>query len=244
MPRPYTLALVILMLPLVAGCAHEHIPTYPPMGDDQAITILHDRAQAIHTISAQALVTLTRSNGESVRLDAAVALQPPERARLRAWKFGQAVFDVTVTPQGLWLIVSRNDEHHQELLTAGSNAGKLIRQWLGLMTGSFEGDARVVGRTSRTLQLQQPGEDGTTLECILDLKTLTPRRYAVRDRAGAERFSLVLSHYAEIGPTVWPRRIEAVSESGRIAIDLHDVEINSDLPPGAFHPPARAVKLP
>jgi len=31
-------------------------------------------------------------------------LKPPDSARLRAYKFSHAVFDMTLTPDGLWLL--------------------------------------------------------------------------------------------------------------------------------------------
>jgi outer membrane lipoprotein-sorting protein len=229
---------------LITGCATEHIPTYPPMPPAQAMKVLADRAHAIHTVSAQGLITLTRDNGDTVRLDAAVVLQPPQRARLRAWKFGQAVFDMTLTPEGLWLIAPRQDSHTREIRAAGANTGKLMRQWLHLITGAFDDPGTVPREEGNRLILIHAEPDGMTMTCEVDRKTLTPRRYTLKDPKGATRFALVLSRYIEISGTVWPRRIEASSDSGRIRIDLRDVEINGELPPAAFRPPARAEKIP
>jgi len=236
-------AAVFMLLPL-AGCAREQIPTYPATSEQGALKVLRDRARAIHTISAQGLITLTRGDGNTVALDAVVVMQPPDRARLRAWKFGQAVFDMTLTPDGLWIIVPKNDEHRQEILAAGSSTARLTRQWLQLMTGSFDGPRLSIRRNGGTLVLSEPNDYGATMICEIDRKTLTPRRYVMKDPGGIDRFSLVLGNYAEFGGIVWPRKVQAVSESGRILVELRDVEINSDLPPGAFHPPARAEKLP
>ena len=77
----------------IVGCAQEHLPTYPRLGPPQLITAMRDRSRAVRTVSASGIITLTRAGGESVRLDGAIAMQPPDRARLRAWKFGRAVFD-------------------------------------------------------------------------------------------------------------------------------------------------------
>ena len=49
--------------------------------------------------------------------------------------------------------------------------------------------------------------------------------------------------YADFNGIAWPQRIQAVGPSGRITIDLSEIEINGELPPAAFRPPARAVKL-
>ena len=37
----------------------------------------------------------------------------------------------------------------------------------------------------------------------IDPKTLTPRRYQLKDSTGVERFSLTLSRYALVGNVVW-----------------------------------------
>lgn len=224
------------------GCQTEHIPTYPPMPSSQAIKLLEDRSHAIHTISSQALLTLTRENGESVRLDGAIVLQPPDRARLRAYKFGRAVFDMTLTPEGLWLISPQEGDRRKEILAAGANTGNLTREWLRLMTGELNGSEITVEETPETLLLKQL-RDGSNLICQIDRKTLTPRRYTLTDRNGVDRFTLTLDRYMEIAGVVWPQRIEAKSESGSILIELHDVEINGSLPPTAFRPPARAEKI-
>ena len=231
------------LLFLFSGCQTEQIPTYPSMPSSQALRILADRSHAIHAISAQAMLTLTRDNGDTVRLDAAIVLQPPDRARLRAYKFSRAVFDMTLTPEGLWLISPQEGDRRQEILAAGANTGKLTREWLRLMTGEFDAPGMTVVERPEELRLQQPRENDSTLICRIDRKTLTPRRYTLTDAQGRERFTLMLDRYAEFAGVVWPRRIEAKSETGNILIELHDVEINGALPPGAFRPPARAEKI-
>ena len=233
----------ICLLAFFAGCATEHIPTYAPMPGNEAMRILRDRAGAIHTVSAQGLITLTKPDGNTVRMDAAIVLQPPERARLQAWKFGSTVFDMTLTPDGLWLIAPPKSDRRKEILAAGANTGHLTRQWLQLITGSFDDPTLSIRESGAQLLLDQRRMDGTTLLCRIDRKTLTPRRYAIQDNTGTERFSLSLNRYIEIGGIVWPREIEAVSGNGSILIELHDIEINGEPPPTAFRPPARAEKV-
>jgi hypothetical protein len=223
---------------LLAGCESEHIPTYPPMSAQRAMQILVDRNRSIKNISAQGLITLQRPCGDTVRLDAAMAIQRPGSARLRAWKFGQAVFDITLTPLGLWIVAP------QDSSTFGENTGNAVRQWLRLMTGTFDDPSLSVDDSGLRLILKQQSDDGATIICEVDRKTLTARRYVLRDCHGEERFTLTLSRYAEFNGIVWPRCIEAASPVGSIVIDLHDVEINGELPASAFHPPARAVKIP
>jgi hypothetical protein len=233
-----TMALCLFPCFLFVGCDSEHIATYPSMSDQQAMQILIDRSRRIRTVSAQGLVTLERPSGEIVRLDAALAIQPPTNARLRAWKLGQAVFDITLTPQGLWVVTPQEDQ-----TPFGDHTANVTRQWLRSMTGTFE-DAGVIAEDSVTrLILKQQADNGATIVCEVDRKTLTARRYILRNRDFQQRFQLTLSRYAEFNGIVWPQRIEAVGPSGSITIDLREIEINGELPSAAFHPPARAVKL-
>ena len=226
----------------LVGCTTERIPTYPPMLSGEAIKVLADRSSAIHTVSAQGLITLTRDTGDTVRLDAAIVLQPPTRARLRAWKFGRAVFDMTLTPEGLWLIAPAESDRRKEIMSTGANIGNLTREWLRLITGALDAGS-IASETDGKLVLKLPRENGSTMLCQIDRKTLTPRRYDLKDSSGVARFTLTLNCYTDIGGIVWPREIKAMSPTGQVLIELHDVEINGEIPTAAFRPPARAEKV-
>ena len=222
----------------LAGCNSEHIATYPPMSDQQATQILIDRSQAIKTVSAQGLVTLERPTGQTIRLDAAMAIQPPANARLRAWKLGQAVLDITVTPQGVWVVAPQQDPTR-----LGDHTANATRQWLRLMTGTFENAGVIADDNGPRLVLKLAADNGATIICEIDRNTLTARRYILRDGEDWQQFTLTLSQYADFAGIPWPQKIEAEGPSGRITIDLNEIEINGELPSAAFHPPARAVKL-
>jgi hypothetical protein len=238
----YILSLSVIAL--LTGCTTpERIPSYPPMPPEQAMKVLADRSHSIHSVSAQGMVTLTRPDGESVRFDTAVVLAPPERARVRAWKFGQAVFDMTLTTEGLWLVSPQEGGHRQEIEAAGANMGRLTRQWLRLMAGIFDDAGLDVKEDGSRLSVTQPNPDGTVMHCTVDRKTLTPRQFVLNDAQGVKRFTLTLDRYAEFSGVVWPRKIEAISESGQILIEMREVELNGDLPDGAFTPPRRAQRM-
>ncbi len=202
--------------------------------------IIHDRSAQIYSVSGQGLITLTRASGDTVRLDAAVVIQMPDRARVRAWKFGQAVFDLTLTPDGLWVIPPKDKEQRDQIMAAGANVGNLMREWLSLMGGMLDGQVEERGER---LTVTQARGDGSVLTCEVDRRTLTPRKYVLKDAGGLERFTLDLKQYLEVSGTVWPGEIEARSATGTIHIELRDVEVNGEIPAGAFHPPARAEKL-
>jgi hypothetical protein len=130
-----------LLIALIAGCSNprENLPTHPRLSAEDTRAALAARSAAVKTVSAQGTITLTRPDGQSVRFDGAMAIRPPDHTRLRAWKFGQAIFDLTVTPDGVWMIAPQDSDRRDEIKRAGRDRrrfrkdvlvphGKLFRQ--------------------------------------------------------------------------------------------------------------------
>jgi hypothetical protein len=229
------------------GCAksfREDIPTYPNMEVSASIDVLVAQAKKVHTLNGQGLITLTRPDGQSVRLDAAMAMQPPERARFRAWKFGRGIFDLTVTPDGVWAVIPDDPGRKEQIHSAGVSAAKLAKTWSVLSGGFFERGGLATEERGGKLIVRRQGPDEPVVVCEVDRRTLTPRKYSVLDDAGKARFTLSMDHYRQYGDVVWPTRLIAVSEGGTVEIVLNEVEVNPELPPRAFVPPSRAEKLP
>jgi outer membrane lipoprotein-sorting protein len=235
-----------LLLLVVLGCRNQpSIPTYPRMPTTQATQIVRDRAHAIRSVSAEGLLTLTRPDGESVRLDAALAMSPPDKLRLRAWKFGQAVFDLTLNPDGVWLITPDDSSRKAQLQSAGLTAAKLARTWSLLAGSYFDSPNLQTEDRGATLIVRRTDSDGTHLIAQVDTATLTVQRYTLAGPDGQQHFTLNLDHYIDHGARlVWPHHLLATSDSGTIEVSLRDVELNTDLPLNAFTPPRRAEKLP
>jgi hypothetical protein len=243
------LTLASIALAFLSGCAHRpnlDLPTYSWRGESAALKVLQDRAKSVRSVSASALLTLTRPDGQSVRLDGAIVMSPPDRSvRLRAWKFGQAVFDLTLTPAGLWIEMPRDAKHRDQIAPASLSAAQLARA-ISLFGGDvFEGPGvSVEDRGGPTFRIRKPLEDGRTMIAEIDRPTLTPLRYRLTATAGVLRFMLSLSDYRMYSGIAWPTRMLATSESGRIEVELRDVELNGELPPEAFVPPHGAEKMP
>jgi outer membrane lipoprotein-sorting protein len=229
------------------GCAHKpagsNLPTYAGLDDAAALKVLSERAAAVKTLSAQCRLTLTRPDGESVRLDGAVVMQPPERLRLRAWKFNQAVFDLTLTPDGLWVMAPGDEERREKVLPASLSAAQFGREWAVLNGGFFLERDLVTGGDRTWLDVRRRVEDGRTILCRVDRRTLTPWRYEMRDPSGKLRFRLALSEYQVVSGIPWPTALAARSGDGRIDVRMKDVELNQELAPTAFRPPRRAEKV-
>jgi outer membrane lipoprotein-sorting protein len=232
------------MFLIVTGCAPSRppaapLPVYPAMDPAAALQILQARAEQIHTLSGTCSLVLTRANGESVQLDGAVVLAPPDRLRLRAWKAGQVVFDLTLRPDGLWIETPGDPQAKDRILPATNNAAQLGKELLEF-TGGFFGDAVVDSATADSIVYRKG-----SVFCRVDRATLTPVKYWVVDSDGTVRFTLGLSDYRQWGGVLWAGHLLAVEAGGNtMDIEFDNVEINSTLAAGAFVPPRRAEKRP
>jgi outer membrane lipoprotein-sorting protein len=242
---PLLLGIALTTFLLVGCVAHpkENLPPAPAwQTTDDALRILRDRAATVKTVSATGDITLARPKGDSVRMDLAMVSASPDRLRLRAWKFGRAVFDLTLTPQGLWL-VTPEDPSLNKARAGGLDAAKLARSWAMFSGQLFSHPDVAIRESASSLVVTAPGEEGTTITCTVDRRTLTPRTYEVKDPSRKTRFTLKLSAYQLLNGIPYAFRYDATSDSGTIRIDLRDVDLNTDLAPAAFTPPKRAEKV-
>ena len=240
-------ACLLILVGCLAACgctrrAQSPLPTYEGLDDAAALKVLAGRAEAVKTLSAGCDLTLTKPDGQTVRLDGAIAMAPPEKLRLRAWKFGQAVFDLTLTPDGLWVMAPQEPGRREKVLPASLSAAQFGREWAVLNGRFFLQQDLSTSTEGKWLVVRRTLEDGRTVACRVDRATLTPRDYAMRDPQGRLRFRFALSEYALVDGIPWPSKLAARSGDGRIDIRLKDVELNQDLAPSAFRPPRRAEK--
>src|SRR4029450_11222658 len=97
----------------------EHLPPVPWRDHAEALDILARRADDVRTMTAQGLITLVRPDGESVRFDLVMVRDADKGVRMRAWKLGRAVFDLTMTRDGVWLLTLDDPSLKQKVRTAG-----------------------------------------------------------------------------------------------------------------------------
>lgn len=234
------------MLLLITACATP-LPTYPEMSDADALRTIAARLDSVHSLSASTDLVLTSAKGESVSLDGAFVATPPTRARLRAWKFGTPVLDLTILPQGVWAFAATREGAAPADLTKLPAAG--VSRAVELLTGSYFASARVVPdqSTPATLVVTGAALGQDHVRCEIDRATLTPRVFHLvgRQTESAPRaMTLTLDRYAIIDGVAWVRRLRFTSPDGEILLRLSDVELNADLNPAAFTPPQRATRLP
>jgi outer membrane lipoprotein-sorting protein len=241
---PATIMSLLILFPM-SGChTPDPIPTYPPAAKGESFDRMQARLADVRDISGEGEITLVDVIGNSVRFDAAFALAPPDRARVRAWKLSQAVLDLTVTRDGAWLFLpKRDDQHADQLRAAAGDASRALHEWLALLSSRPDAGADAVRTTGDQFVVTRHNADGSRITSVIDRATLTARQYTIYDRAGMPRFSLSMEQYRVVGSTVWPTRIEAAASNGKFIIELRDLAINQ-APPLAFQPPARAERLP
>ena len=238
------LALAIVLL--IAGCASNRREQLPPIAwstEADAQQILARRAESVKTLSSQGLMTMRRPDGQSVRLDVALVADAKQHLRLRAWKLGRAVFDLTMNDDGVFMLLPDDPSIRERVRQGQLNIKRIADSW-ELFNGRFFSRPDLATTRRGDTLLCSATIDDARVTCEVDGQTLTPRRYVLRDPEGNERFSLTLSNYKVINDTPFAHRYTARSEFGEIIIETRDVELNGDLAPAAFTPPRRAEKLP
>jgi hypothetical protein len=223
-------AIPLLLLSIV-GCARPQIPNYPAMSYDDARPIL--RGHMPETLTVQGQLTLSEPK-QSIQLDAAMVIRQPSEMRLRAWKFGQAVFDLTVRPDGVYAYSGRKEVDPESLKRiAGS-----ITSWLQLLA-PLSPDAIPKETTQDEWVFERQIAEARVLTHV-DRRTLVVTRHEMFD-GQARRASIELSKYVLRGSVPWPGQI-VVSE-GKRQIKLNTSSLRTDVAPKAFEPPRRAERL-
>lgn len=229
------------MLCLLTGCSAT-LPIYPAMSDADALGVIAARLHAVRSISAPADLTLTNATGQTVSLDGALVARPPERARLRAWKFGSPVLDLTIVPDGVWAYAASRDGSPSTDMTKLPAQG--VSRSIEMLSGAYFDRARAMPQESTDVTLVVVGEafGRDDVRCAIDRATLTPRRFWFS--GDGQNLEILLDEYELIGEIVWARRMEFRGPDGKIQIRLGETELSGELPENAFVPPARATRLP
>ena len=234
---------VPLVIALLVGCAqHEHLPPVAWHTDADALHSLADRATRVHTVTAQGLLTMQQPNGQSVRLDIAMVRDNARHLRLRAWKLGRAVFDFTVTPDGVWLLMPDDPSIRDRVSKARSGVTKLADTF-SILDGALFSNPKAVLRDTGKMLICTALIDAMQVHCEIDRDTLVPRTYIIKDDQGIDQFKLALAGYHMIGDLPFAELYTATSDMGTMIISLNDIELNTDLAPAAFIPPHRAEKV-
>lgn len=239
-------AMLTVCMVALQGCQtrSDPLPTFPALPAAESLAIIADRLESVKTVSASGQVVLTDASGQSVHLEGVLLSEAPDHLRIRAWKLGHAVLDVTVKGDEVWLKIPEPRDYPTQGGPEPALPHSQIPQFLSLMGPVFFRNATESRseEASATLTVvgSTPGTAGATLICQIDRSTLTPRRYSGTDDPHAG--SVTLSDYRLVGDIPWPTLLTASGEGGTIELRLRDIELNTELPQSAFTPPAGAPR--
>ena len=214
------------------------IPRRPWVNLLYGINSINERAQSLNTVLAVGDIILTKADGKSsVTLEAALLLENSDYLKLRAWKAGQVVMDITYTPESVWVWTSQQAPE----LTFTRAA---LTQLVAAMRGQVPTNAEQISENEHWITASATLENGAPIQFRIHKPTLTITQFTYFDKQQTRRQTLVMDQYDLINHQPWPRRIRAEGEMGFMLINLREVEINEPLPPHAFVPIDRAVRQP
>ncbi len=224
----------------ICGCG-PRLPVHPWRGHDLALRTIVHRAELLETLTAECRLILTRPDGTCTQLDGALVARMPGYLRLRAWKFSQPIFDVTLTPQGLWVFAA--DRAGGDSLQS-LPAERIVDAWSLLSAGIVDPSwdpLPDLGRRRFRVGKDVSSRDAAT-NCAVDRSTFTIRECEFTADEDDGSLALRMDRYKVIDGHVWPLRIEALSDHGHVTLLLDDVSINGQISEGAFQPPRRAIR--
>ena len=231
-----------VLITILGGCAAP-IPVYPAMSDSEAVQTIMRRQATLARVSADCTLLLADEDGARVSLDGVLVAELPHRLRIRAWKLGKAVFDLTLREDGAWLFQPRRDRTGEGLDSTKLPATR-IGEALDLVGSAYFQTAVPVGGDESSLVVRGHAFGLQDIDCEIDRATLTPTRFILPTGPDTPDRQLLLSRYIAIDEHVWPGRMRLVDSTGAIIIRFGAVELNGEIPPSAFTPPRRAQLLP
>lgn len=238
---PPASALPILLI--AAACAVplgcHPLPTYPPASAQEITRHVGARFAEIQTLTASCDIDLSGGD-DSITLEGAIAIERPDKFRLRAYKLGHAVFDITAVGNDVWSIPLPEE--------AGDRAepipARKLVQTVWLLGPGFFDPAVTVSETPGLLVVRAPGLGSDDLRCDIDRATRTARRFHGEDSSSPSAPNVILDDYRLIGDIPWPHTVRFSSGQRSVEVRFHTVEINQTPLPRTFQPPKRAVPQP
>lgn len=221
----------------IVGC-RKPLPVMDDQSDRTIVAAVQGRSDAIQSFSASGKAVLTDHEGSRVSLDAVLIGSKPDKLRLRSYKMGTAVFDLTLIDHASWVWQSKRVNDRQITLPSFNTTSVPI--WDMLVGGIPATESFTTKRSDGRLIWSSDTEMGT-LRVAIDPATSVVRQYRFVERSGAEHL-VMLDEYQMVNGFTWPGRIVVESAGGQIVIRVDDIELNGQLPAGAFAPPAGAVR--
>jgi len=231
-------ALLLLCVVVLPGCATRFppLPTTPWDTLADAQQILVERHAGIDSVQTELSLRITTPPPErkTHRFDAALVIQGEGHLRLRAWKLGQTIFDLTVTPDGTYIAAS--NEMKKRAPDAEADLAALAGQLASMLRGP-DYAAASFSQTDDGLVARWPNASAA-----IDSRSLSPKRFDFPASTPDQSIELQ-TDYADYAGRRWFRRVVAAGPFGNIEMTFRNVELNGPLNPRAFKPPRRAVRV-
>lgn len=233
----------------------DPLPTVEWQSVEDARQILIDRQAAIESVQTQLKFRITPppengsdksgggggSGGKTHTLDAALVIRGDDHLRLRAWKLGQTVFDLTANPDGTFIVADEEmTDRAPDAPDAERNLAELADQLGAMLRGPDWAEARIDRMNGSSGTLLEARWDNGSSE--IDARTLAPLRFVFSDPS-AEQHVQLETRYTAYDRGYWLHAVEATGPFGKIELNFYDVELNGELNPRAFTPPRRAKKI-
>lgn len=244
------LAIALMLVGCCAAPPGDALPEALGLTDQEVLDALAARSNQIQSVMSSGTMRLQTEDGGSVRLDVALLAQGRDRLRLRAWKLGRAVFDLTRDHETVWVWSAEqgNDPKNPDALAKLPTAEQIDLGWR-LISGNFfasppnELDASDKLVVTYNINPQQATDPGTA-RLTIDRTTQTIEQITIHDAKGMQHARYSSSRYRLIDALPWATRIAFESPAFAFEIELDEVELNGTLPSSAFTPPRDARKQP
>jgi outer membrane lipoprotein-sorting protein len=240
---------VALLLALFGtGCARhscDHferdLPVHADATTDMARKTVVDNLAAVKTIESTCTIRLIRADGKEIQLEGAIVAKPPSHFRLQMWKLGRTVFDLTITPDGVWMLKSKKmNAGAQPGISGSANWQGLSRGWESL-SESFFNNAQVT-QTNDLFEFVQKHEKAT-ITCTVDDRKLVVRTVTILNKQNQTSHTLSMNCYRLLDDVAWPARLSIASDGNEIIITSRDLTLNEELAEAAFWPPRKATQI-
>lgn len=249
--RSLTATFALLFATTLLGCRSappgDEVPRYEGLTYQEIIVMLANQADAIQTFSASGVLRLDDPERGSVTLDVALLAEGEDRLRLRAWKLGRAVFDLTRDGDALWLWTSdTRDQTHDP--APPINAEQVGIGWSLLSGRRFTQPPQGIepgNPLTLTYLLDEPS--GTVARMQIDRETATVQRCEVLTRDQTVQQTILPDRYRLIdGQAIATRIVSSgpAADAPAFTLELTEIEINIELPATAFTPPRAAQRQP
>lgn len=221
-------ALLVACL-MIAGCGTS-LPTYELRSPEETLRHVSEGMHAAQTISGAGTLTVRDPERGNVSLEAALVARRPDQMRVRAWKFGRSVADVTL--DGDRVLGETDPRVDRDVLVEGLRG---LRRALLEIDQEFYDRAEVLPETSDEMLIARGRlSTGEVLFARIDRPTLTLRSLSVDPDVHDDDASFSLQKYEEVGGVAWPMRIRARRGDREAAFRFDWVELNTPVQRGAL----------